>query len=186
MEEEVILNKILEDANRQANEILEKAKNEASKIEHDQQEKIWQERENAITYMEKQIKRDAETEIEKAELESRTAILGKKQELIKIVKEQVKQKIKDLSTKELCEIYTRIINGFENKENLEIIVQEKNKEEISKELEKLGVRISNEAADFNYGIIVKDGNIEYNNCFEEIMKFNDEKIEKEIAKILFS
>ena len=49
MEEEVILNKILEDANRQANEILEKAKNEASQIEHDQQEKIWQERENAIT-----------------------------------------------------------------------------------------------------------------------------------------
>ena len=75
---------------------------------------------------------------------------------------------------------------MERQENLEIIVQEKNKQEISKELEGLGYKISNEQSDFNYGIIIKDGNIEYNYCFEELMDFNNEKIEKSIANILFS
>lgn len=186
MEEEIILNRILEDANIQAHKIIEDAKEKASQIEREQQEQIWKEREAKIAYIGNNIKRNKESEIEKQELESRTAILTKKQEQIKIVKEQVKQKIKDLSVEELCNIYKNIISQFPNKNDLEIVVQEKNKKEIAKELEKLGVHISNETANFNYGIIIKDGNIEYNNCFEEIMKFNNEKIEKLIANILFS
>ena len=175
MEEEVILNKIIEEA-----------KEKASQIEQEQRERILKERETSIAYIDEKIKRDAETQIEKAELESRTEILRKKQELIKIVKEQVKQKIKDLSVDELCEIYQNIIDRFPDKSNLEIVVKEKNKDEIIKKLEKTGVHFFNGNAGFNYGIIVKDGNIEYNNNFEEIMKFKDEKIEKIIASILFS
>ena len=186
MEEEVILNKIIQEANEEANKIIEEAKKEAYEIEKKQEQQIIQKLKTDLEIIEIEIKRNKETEIEKAELESRIAILEKKHEKIKIVKDQVKQKLRNLSVKEFCEIYKEIISQFSNKNNLEVLVQEKNKNEISKELKSFGVQVSEEAVDFNYGIIIKDGKIEYNHCFEEIMEFNNDKIEKAIANILFS
>ncbi|MBR3696873.1 MAG: V-type ATP synthase subunit E [Clostridia bacterium] len=186
MEEEVILSKILEDANAEATKILEDAQKQAREIEEKQREQISKNTEDAMQVLEDKIKREVEIEIEKAELESRTEILTKKQEQIRIVKEKVQQKLRDLDVQELCDIYKRFISRFSNKENIEIVLQEKNKEAISKELKTLGVRISDETPDFTYGIIIRDGNVEYNYCFEEIMNFNNEKIEKLIANILFS
>ncbi len=186
MEEEVILNKIIEDANLEASKIINEAREKAREIEMKQQQQISSKTEATIEIIENEVKRNKESEIEKAELDSRTAILTKKQEQIRLVKEKVKQKIKDLTVQELVAIYKNFISKLPNQENLEIIVQEKNKQEISKQLEGLGYKISNELSDFNYGIIIKDGNIEYNYCFEELMDFNNEKIEKSIANILFS
>lgn len=186
MEEEVILNKIIEEANLEASKIIEQANEQAREIEMKQQQQISQKTEANLEIIENEVKRNQDTEIEKAQLDSRTEILTKKQEQIKMVKEKVKQKIRDLSVRELCDIYKNLISSLPNQSNLEIIVQEKNKADISKELKNLGYNVSSETADFNYGIIVKDGNIEYNYCFEEIMNFNNEKIEKLIANILFS
>ena len=186
MEEEVILNKIIEEANIEASKTIEQANMQARDIEMKQQQQISGKTEACLEVIENEVNRNKDTEIEKAELDSRTAILTKKQEQIKLVKEKVKQKIRDLSVKELCDIYKNLITSLPNQSNLEIVVQEKNKSEISKELQDLGFNVSNEPADFNYGIIVRDGNIEYNYCFEEIMEFNNEKIEKLIANILFS
>jgi len=186
LEEEVILNKIIEEANIEASKTIEQANMQARDIEMKQQQQISGKTEACLEVIENEVNRNKDTEIEKAELDSRTAILTKKQEQIKLVKEKVKQKIRDLSVKELCGIYKNLITSLPNQSNLEIVVQEKNKSEISKELQDLGFNVSNESADFNYGIIVRDGNIEYNYCFEEIMEFNNEKIEKLIANILFS
>ena len=186
MEEEVILNKIIEDANREASIIIEKAKEKAREIEQQQQRQISQRTEEYFRVIENEVNRAKETEIEKAELESRIAILTKKQEQIKLVLENVKQKIRDLTVSELCEIYIRFISTLPNQSNLEILVQRKNKEEISKGLTKAGYSVSSEQVDFNYGIIVRDGNIEYNYCFEEIMNFDNERLEKLISNILFS
>lgn len=186
MEEEVILNKIIEDANSEASKILEEAKERVKEIEQQQQKQISQKLEAYMEVVENEVSRNKETEIEKAQLDSRIAILTKKQEQIRLVKEKVKQKIRDLSVKELCDIYKNIISKLPNQNNLEIVVQQKNKSEVSNELAKLGYNVSSESADFNYGIIVRDGDIEYNYCFEEIMNFNNEKIEKLISNILFS
>ena len=177
LEEEVILNKIIEDANIKASKIIEDAKTKAREIEFKDQKQISIYTENQIEMIEKMIARSKDTEIEKAELESRTAIL---------VKEKVKQKIADLSVKEYCEIFKTIISKFPSKENLEIVVQNNKNDEISKSLKESGYNISKDLPDFNYGIIIRDGKVEYNYDFEEIMKFNNEKIEKMIANILFS
>ena len=186
MEEEVILNKIIEDANIKASKIIEDAKTKAREIEFKDQKQISIYTENQIEMIEKMIARSKDTEIEKAELESRLEILSKKQEQIKLVKEKVKQKIADLSVKEYCEIFKTIISKFPSKENLEIVVQNNKNDEISKSLKESGYNISKDLPEFNYGILIRDGNIEYNYDFEEIMKFNNEKIEKSIANILFS
>jgi len=186
LEEEVILNKIIEDANIKASKIIEDAKTKAREIEFKDQKQISIYTENQIEMIEKMIARSKDTEIEKAELESRLEILSKKQEQIKLVKEKVKQKIADLSVKEYCEIFKTIISKFPSKENLEIVVQNNKNDEISKSLKESGYNISKDLPDFNYGIIIRDGKVEYNYDFEEIMKFNNEKIEKSIANILFS
>ena len=105
MEEEVILNKIIEDANLEASKIINEAKEKAREIEMKQQQHISSKTEATIEIIENEVKRNKETEIEKAELDSRTAILTKKQEQIRLVKEKVKQKIKDLTVTELVAIY---------------------------------------------------------------------------------
>lgn len=186
MEEEVILNKIIEDANIKASKIIEDAKTKAREIEFKDQKQISIYTENQIEMIEKMIARSKDTEIEKAELESRLEILSKKQEQIKLVKEKVKQKIADLSVNEFCEIFKNIISKFQSRDNLEIVVQNNKNDEISKVLQEAGYNISKDIPEFNYGIIIRDGKIEYNYDFEEIMKFNNEKIEKLIASILFN
>ena len=112
LEEEVILNKIIEDANIKASKIIEDAKTKAREIEFKDQKQISIYTENQIEMIEKMIARSKDTEIEKAELESRLEILSKKQEQIKLVKEKVKQKIADLSVKEYCEIIVLNISQY--------------------------------------------------------------------------
>ena len=186
MEEEVILNKIIEDAKLKASKIIEDAKTKAREIEFKDQKQISSYTETGIEIIEKMVARSKDTEIEKAELESRLEILSKKQEQIKLVKEKVKQKIADLSVNEFCEIFKNILSKFPSRDNLEIVVQNNKNDEISKSLKESGYNISKDIPEFNYGIVIRDGNIEYNYDFEEIMKFNNEKIEKNIANILFS
>lgn len=186
MEEEVILNKILRDAEEKARAIVEEAKSKAYEIEKKYIQQISKKADTEIENIKMVIKRNKETEIEKAELDSRITILEKKHEKIKAVKDEVYKKIRNLTERELSEIYKNIISKFSKKDNLEIILPEKNREEISNELKKLGVKISNETLNNKTGMIIKEGKIEYNYCFEEILNFNNDKIEKLIANILFS
>ena len=49
-----------------------------------------------------------------------------------------------------------------------------------------GMEVQEPTDEFDSGVIVKCGNIEYNYNFEENMAFLDEEIEKEIDTIIFS
>ena len=141
MEEEVILNKIIQDATDEANRILDEAKKKAHEIEEKYKQQISKKTDSEIDNIKREIKRNKETDIEKAELESRVVILEKKHEKIKAVKDEVKKKIKSLSVKELIDIYKKIISQYKNKNELEVLLPEKNKAEISKELAKIGISL---------------------------------------------
>ena len=48
------------------------------------------------------------------------------------------------------------------------------------------MKVLEETSEFELGVILKCGNIEYNYDFEENMKVMEEEIEKQIDTILFS
>lgn len=185
MEEEVILNKIIEDAEKEADLIMADAEKKAKEIEEENRNKAIKQSQEQFEVIKAQIESEAIAELEKAEFESRSSVLAEKKQIIEIVKEKVKQKIKDLSDDEYIKIIDEKIANYKNEENVELILPGKCYDAIKKIATGYQMKVLEQTEDFESGVIVKCGNIEYNYDFEENMRFMDEEIEKEIDTILF-
>lgn len=185
MEEEIILNKIMEDAQKEADLILAQAEEKAKKIENENKEKATKQAQNEFESMKAKIETSAMAELEKAEFEARSTELIEKKRIIEIVKEKVKQKIKDIDNQEYIKIIDEKIRNYKEQENVEIILPKKCYSQIKDIATGYGMTVLEETDEFESGVVVKCGNIEYNYDFEENMDFMNEEIEKEIDTILF-
>ena len=117
MEEEVILNKIIEEAQNEANLIIARAQETAKKIEEENSNKAAKEAQDQFEIVRAKITKNSVSEIEKVEFEARSAELVERKRIIEIVKEKVKQKIKDL--KENIILQPVIVGGRRNRKTLE-------------------------------------------------------------------
>lgn len=185
MEEDVILNKIMEDAEKEANAILEQARQKAQKIEEENKNRAIKQTKEQFDVVKAKIEREALSNIEKAEFESRSIILTEKKNIIEIVKQKVKQKIKDLSPNEYIKIIDDKMKKYKDYQNVQIILPKKCYKEIKKLALDYNMKVSDPTEQFESGVIIKCGNIEYNYDFEENMEFMDEQIVKEINTMLF-
>lgn len=186
MEEEVILNKIIQDAKQEASKIIGEAKERAEKITTENQKKASKEAQDQFEVIKTRIIKDKTSMIEKEELLARNSELIERKRAIEIVKEKVKQKIKDLDEKEYTKIIEKLLNKLPEKENVELILPKNHYEKVKEIAEKSGMKVAKINEDFDLGFIAKCGKIEYNYDFEENMEFMDEEIEKEIDAILFN
>ena len=186
MEEEVILSQIKEDAQRVANSIIAEAEDEAKKIETENTSKVAREAQEQIEILKEKTAKNLISELEKAEFEARKAELVERKRIIEIVKEKVKQKIKDLDDKTYIKLIDEKISKHKEEKNIEVILPKKCYEAIKKIAVGYGMEVLEETDEFESGVIVKNGKIEYNYDFEENMNFMDEEIEKEIDTILFN
>lgn len=185
MEEEIILNKIMEDAQKEADFILAEAEEEAKKIENENKEKATKQAQSQFESMKAKIETEAMAELEKAEFEARSTELMEKKRIIEIVKEKVKQKIKDLNEDEYVKIIDEKIKRYKDEKDVEIVLPKKGYQAIKNIATNYGMKVLEETDEWESGVIVKCGKIEYNYNFEENMEFMDEEIEKEIDTILF-
>lgn len=185
MEEEVILNKIIEDAEKEANLVIAQAQEKAKEIEEENRNRAIKQSQEQFEIVKAQIEREAVADLEKAEFESRSAVLAEKKKIIEIVKEKVKQKIKDLSDKEYIKIVDEKLAKYKNEENVVVILPKKCYPALKKIATDYHMNVLEETDAFESGVMIQCGNIEYNYDFEENMRFMDEEIEKEIATILF-
>ena len=88
-----------------------------------------------------------------------------------------------------CFVKGTLVNtydGYKNIENVQIELPEKCYTQIKQIANQYGMDVLEPTDEFESGVIVKCGNIEYNYNFEENMLFLDEEIEKEIDAIIFS
>lgn len=185
MEEEVILNKIIEEANSEANSVIAEAEQKAKKLEEENTKRQAKQAEEQFEIMKQKISLESTSEIEKAEFEAKNNELTEKKKIIEIVKEKVKQKIKDLDVQKYTDLIDEKIKRYKNENDVEVLLPKKCYEQISKLAIGYGMK-AQLTEEFESGVIVKCGKIEYNYDFEENMKFMDEEIEKEINTILFS
>ena len=186
MEEEVILSKIIGDAQNEANRIIKEAEELAQKIEEENKNKALKEMQEKFEIIKEKVTKNATAEIEKAEFEARSAELIERKRIIEIVKERVKQKIKELDDSEYIELIDEKISKYKDIENVQIELPEKCYTQIKQIANQYGMDVLEPTDEFESGVIVKCGNIEYNYNFEENMLFLDEEIEKEIDAIIFS
>ena len=186
MEEEIILSQIIEDAQKEALRIRQEAESLAKKIEEENTEKARREMHEKFEIIKAKIMKAAIAEIEKAEFEARSAELIERKRIIEIVKEKVKQKIKDMDENTYISVIDGKISEYKNMENVQIILPGKCYSQIKQLATEYGMEVQEPTDEFDSGVIVKCGNIEYNYNFEENMAFLDEKIEKEIDTIIFS
>lgn len=186
MEEEVILKRIIEEAQNEANGILSEAEEKAKKIEEENSSKAAKEAQDQFDIIKAKVAKNSISELEKAEFEARSAELVERKRIIEIVKEKVKQKIKDLDDSSYVKLIDEKISKHKEEKDTEVILPKKCYEEIRKIALSYGMQVLDETDEFELGVIIKSGKIEYNYDFEENMKFMDEEIEKEIDTILFS
>ncbi len=185
MEEEIILNKIIEEAQNEANSIILDAEERAKKIEEENNIKAAKQEQEQFEIIKEKITKNSIAQIEKAEFESKKAELLERKKYIEIVKEKVKQKLKDLDSNSYINLIDKKISQYKSEKNVEIILPHKNYDEIKNIAISYGMNVLDKSDDFDLGVIIRCGKIEYNFDFEENMKFMDEEIEKEIDTILF-
>lgn len=185
LEEEVILNKILEEANQEANSVIAEAEEKARKMEEEITKNMTRQTEKQFEIMKQKIALEASSEIEKAEFEAKKSELLEKNKIIEIVKEKVKQKIKDLEEEKYIHLIDEKIKRYQNEKEVEVLLPKKCYEPISKLAIGYGMKVE-QTESFEFGVIVRCGKIEYNYDFEENMKVMEEEIKKEIDTILFS
>lgn len=170
---------------KEADIIISKAEEEAKQIEAENANRASKQAQEKIEAIKAKITRNAMAEIEKAEFDARSAEMIEKKRIIEIVKEKVKQKIKDIDNQEYIKIIDEKIRNYKEQENVEIILPKKCYSQIKDIATGYGITVLEETDEFESGVIVKCGNIEYNYDFEENMDFMNEEIEKEIDTILF-
>ena len=172
---------ILQQAKKEANRILTKAKAENLEFTEKENKKIQRE----VDVIEQKSKEEAislkERILSNANLKSRDMILQAKEELVDRVLEKALERLKNIDKNSYLKFVENILKTLNISKNAEIMLTRKMKDELGEEI--FGYKISNDVVETGCGI--KDGNLIYNNEFSNLLEFNREDLEREILKKIF-
>lgn len=196
---EELKQKIIEDAKRNAAEIIKTGESKTTLIIKEAQEKIKKLREERLRKAELEAKAIKERTVGSARLEARKKLLLAKQELIEEVITKALKRILELPKKEYLKFIEKQLLGIEdlsgsckvefNERDKRIITPEwleKLEQELRKKSPNLSLELSkNFRTDITGGVIIKSSEVELNNSLEAIVKLKRDDLECEIANILF-
>ena len=172
---------ILQQAKKEANRILTKAKAENLEFTEKENKKIQRE----VDILEQKSKEEAislkERIVSNANLKSRDTILQAKEELVGRVLEKALERLKNIDKDSYLDFIENTLKNLNVSKNTEIILTKKMKEIIGDEI--FGYKVSDDVVES--GCSIKDGNLIYNNEFSNLLEFNKEDLEKEILKKIF-
>lgn len=178
---------ILQAANAEKAEILEKKSKEAKVLEAEMTEKA-----------EREAQTSKERVISGAELKSRNKKLAAKQVIINEVFEKSVDALCALSDNEYTDFIKNTIINLDIDGDESLILNEQGKKilndtvlkEINDGLVSKGkkgeIKMTNEVGNFKGGFILEKGGIEINNTFEALVSSLKEELEFEVAKVLFN
>ncbi|MDK2811745.1 MAG: V/A-type H+/Na+-transporting ATPase subunit [Petroclostridium sp.] len=194
---EKIKEKILEEARLQAQKNLEQAEKEAAEIIQSAQKEAEQKKSEIIERAHKEAVDRKKRLIAAAELEARKQKLQAKQEVVEEAFTRVLNKLNSLPADQYQNILVDMVVRSVRKGNEEIILSDKDKQRlgadfintINNQLKNKGiagnVQLSNESRKIDGGFILKTGEVEINNSFEAIMRMQRAELEAEVVKVLF-
>ena len=172
---------ILQQAKKEANRILAKAKAENLEFTEKENKKIQRE----VDILEQKSEEEAislkERILSNANLKSRDMILQAKEELVDRVLEKALERLKHIDKDSYLDFIENTLKNLNISENAEIILSRKMKNILGDEI--FGYKVSDDVVES--GCSIKDGNLVYNNEFSNLLEFNKEDLEKEILKKIF-
>lgn len=193
---ETIIDKIIGDAEVEAEKIRKEAQEKILEIEKEAKTKIEEATSQILKRAENESKQKKERIKVQSNLEFKKGILEEKQKAITLAFDLVLKEIQNLRKEEYQDLIEQEFLKSEGIEEVIIPLQEKRIDEdfinrINKILEKRGksgnLKLSDERRQIpGGGFILKKGNVESNNAFTIILESIRNQLELKISNILFS
>ena len=172
---------ILQQAQKEANRMLTKAKTENSEFSEKENKKVQKEVEVIKDKAEEEAKALKERVISNANLKSRDMILQAKEELVDDILERVLERLKNIDAKKYLKFVENILKNLNLSKNAKVIVSKDMRLALGDKI--LDYKISDQTVES--GCSIKDGNLIYNNEFSNLIEFNREELEREILNKIF-
>ncbi|MDU5802128.1 MAG: V-type ATP synthase subunit E [Fusobacterium periodonticum] len=172
---------ILQQAQKEANRMLTKAKTENSEFSEKENKKIQKEVDAINDKAQEEAQALKERVISNANLKSRDMILQAKEELADDILEKVLERLKNIDTKKYLKFVENILKNLNLSKNAEVMVSKDMKLALGDKI--LDYKISDQTVES--GCSIKDGNLIYNNEFSNLIEFNREELEREILNKIF-
>ena len=172
---------ILQQAQKEANRMLTKAKIENSEFSEKENKKIQKEVDAINDKAQEEAQALKERVISNANLKSRDMILQAKEELADDILEKVLERLKNIDTKKYLKFVENILKNLNLSKNAEVMVSKNMKLALGDKI--LDYKISDQTVES--GCSIKDGNLIYNNEFSNLIDFNREELEREILNKIF-
>ena len=172
---------ILQQAQKEANRMLTKAKTENSEFSEKENKKVQKEVEAINDKAQEEAQALKERIISNANLKSRDMILQAKEELADDILEKVLERLKNIDTKKYLKFVENILKNLNLSKNAELIVTKDMRLALGDKI--LDYKISDQTVES--GCSIKDGNLIYNNEFSNLIEFNREELEREILNKIF-
>ena len=172
---------ILQQAQKEANRMLTKAKTENSEFSEKENKKVQKDVEAINDKAEEEAQALKERVISNANLKSRDMILQAKEELVDDILERVLERLKNIDAKKYLKFVENILKNLNLSKNAEVIVSKDMRLALGDKI--LDYKISDQTVES--GCSIKDGNLIYNNEFSNLIEFNREELEREILNKIF-
>lgn len=180
-----IIDKIIGDADDSVKQILADAKENAQQIIAAAKEKAEKEMAKSDKAVQEEKEKIFSKQISGAEMDAKKAILAQKQAILAEIIKEAEDRLVALNDESYAEVIGQMLDNMDKSLGTEVIVSEKDKARLADVISAKGFTLSDNSADINGGIIIKNGDIEYNYSFGSIIAIEKEEIQQIAAKILF-
>jgi V/A-type H+-transporting ATPase subunit E len=194
---EKILSRIDNDAQREANHIIERANSNAKELIQQAEEEAKALKEDALKRAEAGATQRKERMLAMSALDFRKRLLDEKQRAIDAVFQESIEILCQLDDDEYRALMKRMLSSNVQTGEEEIILSQRDKtrltqpflDELNEELRKNGkkgnLKISEETREMSGGFVLRRGEIELNSSFESLFKSSRDELESEIGRLLF-
>lgn len=178
---EVILESITNEGNTESQKILDEANAKANEIINEKRSEADKKANELIESAKKQAETIRKNEAVSTKRQSRDIEINAKNKVIDKVVDDLLENLKNLDT----DSYKRYVENTLNKANItngEILLSKNYKDALKSENFK-GLRVSDDTVED--GFVVRSGKIEYDNRFSSIIRYNIDNIRREISNEIF-
>lgn len=181
----IIIDKIISDADEAVNKIIADAKKAAEATIKSYEDKAAREKAKNDKIVADEKDKVIAKQISSAQMNAKKTVLAQKQLILENVIEQAENRLINLSDDEYVNVIGTMLESIDKNLGSEVIVSSKDKDRLADIIDQKGFVLSDKTADIEGGLIIKNGDIEYNYSFNSIITIEKDDIQQIAAKILF-
>lgn len=181
----IIIDKIISDAEETVKKITSDAREAADAIIKSYEDKAAKEKARNDKLVADEKEKASAKQISSAQMNAKKAVLAQKQSILENVIKQAEKRLLNLSDSEYVSVIGSMLDAVDKNLGTEVIVSLKDRTRLADVIKQKGFVLSDRTADIEGGLIIRNGDIEYNYSFNSIITIEKDDIQQIAAKILF-